>query len=366
MSPTTPDLLDLTPAERGDFLKRVANLSDEELSVFCSPVGLGLESADKMIENVVGLVSIPMGIAAGFLVNGRDYIVPMATEQRAVITMATRGATLVRETGGFRAESTSPTMMGQIQLTRVPDFEEARLRILACEDEILSRANTQSRTRKAIGLEVRPLDTSVGPMLIVELLVDAKDSLGTNVVDSMCEAVAPIVSSLAGGKAGLRVVSNLATRRLVRVEAEIEEEALGKEVAEGIAEASSFAEADPYRAATHNKGVMNGVVAVALATSQDHRALEAGAHAYASLGGRYRPLSRWILDDIGNLRGELVMPMPVGVIGGSVSTHPAAKVALKILGVGTANELGEVAASVGLACNLAALQALVTTGITGI
>jgi hydroxymethylglutaryl-CoA reductase len=366
MSHPTPDFLDLTPAERRDFLKRVANLSDEELSVFCSQVGLGLESADKMIENVVGLVSIPMGIAAGFLVNGMDYIVPMATEQRAVITMATRGATLVRGVGGFLAESTSPTMMGQIQLTRVPDFEEARRRILACEDEILSRANTQSSTRKAIGLEVKPLETSVGPMLIVELLVDVKDSLGANVVDSMCEAVAPIVSSLAGGKTGLRVVSNLATRRLVRVEAVIEEEALGKEVAEGIAEASSFAEADPYRAATHNKGIMNGVVAVALATSQDHRALEAGAHAYASLGGRYRPLSRWSLDDIGNLRGELVMPMPVGVIGGSVSTHPTARVALKILGVRTANELGEVAASVGLACNLAALQALVTTRITGI
>lgn len=366
MSPKTPDFLDLTPTERRDFLKRAANLSDEELSIFCSQAGLGLKFADKMIENVVGLVSIPIGIAAGFLVNGREYIVPMATEQRAVITMATRGAALIRGTGGFRAESTSPTMMGQIQLTRVPDFEEATRRILAREDEILSRANTQSRTRRAMGLEVRPLETSVGPMLIVELLVDARDSLGTNVVDSMCEAVAPIVSSLAGGRAGIKVVSNLATRRLVRVEAEVEEEALGKEVAEGIAEASSFAEADPYRAATHNKGVMNGVVAVALATSQDHRALEAGAHAYASLGGRYRPLSRWSLDDVGNLRGELVMPMPVGVIGGSVSTHPAARVALKILGVRTANELGEVAASVGLACNLAALQALVTTGITGI
>lgn len=254
MSPSTSDFQDLTPAERRDFLKRAANLSDEELSVFYSQVGLGLESADKMIENVVGLVSIPMGIAAGFLVNERDYVVPMATEQRDVITMATRGAALVQGTGGFRAESTSPTMMGQIQLTQVPDFEEATRRILACEDEILSRANIQSRTRKAIGLEVKPLDTSVGPMLIVELLVDARDSLGANVVDSMCEAVAPIVSSLVGGRAGLRVVSNLATRRLVRVEAVVEEESLGKEAAEGIAEASSFAEADPYRAARAQQG----------------------------------------------------------------------------------------------------------------
>lgn len=366
MSPPIPDYFDLTPAERRDLLKRVAGLSDEELNIFCSPAGLSLESADRMIENVVGLVSIPIGIAAGFLINGSEYVVPMATEQRAIVAMATRGAALARGAGGFRAESTSPTMIGQIQLTRVPDPEDAEHSILAHEDEILRIANTKSRTRKAVGLEVRLLETSVGPMLIVELLVDARDSMGANVVDSMCEAVAPIVSSLTGGRAGLRVVSNLATRRLVRVEAVIEEEALGKALAERIAEASAFAEADPYRATTHNKGIMNGVVAVALATSQDHRALEAGAHAYASLGGRYRPLSRWSLDEEGNLRGDLTMPMPVGIIGGSILTHPAAGVALKILNVNTANELGEVAASVGLACNLAALQTLVTTGITGI
>jgi hydroxymethylglutaryl-CoA reductase len=288
----------------------------------------------------------------------------MATEQRSVIAMAERGASLVRGSGGFKAESTGSTMIGQIQLMRVQDFEGARMNILAHKEEILGLANTQSRTRTAFDVETRALESAVGPLLIVELMVDVRDSMGANVVNSMLEAVSPLVASLSGGRANVGVLSNLATRRTVRVEATVEMGALGCDAVDGIVEASSFASADSYRAATHNKGVMNGVTAVLTATSNDTRAVEAGAHAYASLTGRYLPLSTWCKDDESNLIGELIMPMQVGVIGGSISTHPTAKIALKILGVKTARELGEVAASVGLAYNLEALIALVSEGIT--
>jgi hydroxymethylglutaryl-CoA reductase len=278
--------------------------------------------------------------------------------------MAERGASLVRGSGGFKVESTGSTMIGQIQLMRVKDFEGARMNIMARKEEILGLANTQSRTRTAFDVETRALESTVGPLLIVELMVDVRDSMGANVVNSMLEAVSPLVASLSGGRANVGVLSNLATRRMVRVEATVEMGALGCDAVDGIVEASSFASADPYRAATHNKGVMNGVTAVLTATSNDTRAVEAGAHAYASLTGRYLPLSTWCKDDESNLIGELIMPMQVGVIGGSISTHPTAKIALKILGVKTARELGEVAASVGLAYNLEALIALVSEGIT--
>lgn len=366
MAPTNSGFSDLSPSERRDLLKKVAGLTEEEVEALHSPGGLGLEMADRMIENVVGLVSVPVGIASGFLINGKEYIVPMATEQRSVITMAERGAALVRGSEGFKAESTGSTMIGQIQLMRVQDFEGARKNIMALKEEILRLANTQSRTRTALDVEVRALESTVGPMLIVELLVDVRDSMGANVVDSMLEAVSPLVASLSGGRANVRVLSNLATRRMVRVEATAEGDALGSDTVDGIVEASSFAAADPYRAATHNKGIMNGVAAVLMATSNDTRAVEAGAHAYASLTGGYRPLSTWRKDGESNLLGELEMPMQVGIIGGSVSTHPTARIALKILGVKTARELGEVAASTGLACNLAALTALVSEGITSI
>ena len=362
MAPTNSGFSDLSPSERRDLLKKVAGLTEEEVEALQFPRGLGLEMADRMIENVVGLVSVPLGIASGFLINGKEYLVPMATEQRSVITMAERGASLVRGSEGFKAESTGSTMIGQIQLMRVQDFEGARKNIMALKEEILRLANTQSRTRIALDVEVRALESTVGPMLIVELLVDVRDSMGANVVDSMLEAVSPLVASLSGGRANVRVLSNLATRRMVRVEATAEGDALGSDTVDGIVEASSFAAADPYRAATHNKGIMNGVAAVLMATSNDTRAVEAGAH--ASLTGGYRPLSTWRKDGESNLLGELEMPMQVGIIGGSVSTHPTARIALKILGVKTARELGEVAASTGLACNLAALTALVSEGIT--
>lgn len=339
-------------------------LSVDELELLSSG-GLEVESADRMRENVIGVLQVPLGIAPGFKVNGRDYLVPLATEERNVVSMAVKGAELTSPTGGFHATSTEPIMIGQIQLLDVPDIDQAIGEIQAHKQEILEVANTQSRTRRAVDVEARALESSFGRMLVVELLVDVRDSMGSNVVDSMCEAVSSLVAELADGYVNMRVVSNLASRRLVAVEARVSREDLGGEaVVDGIVEAYSLALVDPYRAATHNKGIMNGVSSLLLATSNDTRAVEAGAHAYAALGRQYGPLSAWRKDQNRDLVGSLKMPLPVGIIGGAISTHPMARLVLKILGVKTANELAEVAASVGLACNLAALQALVTTGIS--
>jgi len=352
--------------DRLDYLRKFAKLSEEDVKLLSSCT-LELKLADRMIENVIGVISIPLGIATGFIVNDREYLVPMATEQESIISMTTRGAELTLVSGGFRASNTGSTMVGQIQLMRAYDPERARKRILANKEKILKDANAQSRTRKAMDVEARRVETPTGPMLIIELLVDVKDSMGANVVNSMCEAVAPLVEQLGGGKVNLRVVSNLAVRRLVCVKTILPKDNVGgAEVVDRIVSACDFAESDPWRAATHNKGIMNGVSAVLLATSNDTRAVEAGAHAYAAITGRYCPLSKWRKTEEGDLMGELIMPMAVGVVGGAVSTHPIARIALKVLQVRTAAELGEVAASAGLAYNLAALQALVTIGIKSI
>ena len=357
----------LSIKERLNYLRRFAKLSEEEIRLLLSSGALGLELADRIIENAIGVLPTPLGIAPGFIVNGKEYLVPMATEQRSIISMATRGAEWTQATGGFKARSTRSTMIGQIQLVKVQDLEKAKQRVLTSKEEILQEANTQSRTRRAFDVEVRTVETSVGPMLVVELLVDVKDSMGANVVDSMCEAAAPLIGSLAEGKVNLRIVSNLATRRLVHVETAVSKDAFKDvEIVDRIVMASAFAEKDPFRAATHNKGIMNGVSAVLMATNNDTRAVEAGAHAYAAIKGNYRPLSIWHRNKEGNLIGELAMPMAIGIVGGTISTHPTARIALKILRVKTAMELGKVAASVGLAYNLAVLEALVTKGVKSI
>lgn len=364
MASRVPEFYKLTPKGRLNYLKRHAKLSEGDIEILSRSGALGLDLADRMIENVIGVMHIPLSIATGFIVNGKEYLVPMATEQKFTITLATKGAELTSVTGGFKANSTVPTMIGQIQLVGVKDLGRAKQRILANKEGILQEANAQSRTRKAIDVEARGIDTPRGPMLVVELSVDVKDSMGANVVNSMCEAVAPFVANLGEGKANLRVVSNLAARRLVHVKAIATEGDLGgPEVVDRIVAAVDFAESDPWRAVTHNKGIMNGVSAVLLATSNDTRAVEAGAHAYAAITGRYRPLSTWRKTDEGNLMGELTMPMAVGIVGGAISTNPTAKIVLKILRARTATELGEVAASTGLAYNLAALQVLVMGGI---
>ena len=347
----------LNVKERREFIQSYAKLTDEEVLTFSG--GLNLELADSMIENVIGVMQIPLGVATGLIMNSKEYLVPMVTEKRSIISLVSKGMEFTKARGGFKASSTDPIMIGQIQVVHIRDFEKAKKKILNHKKEAIEMANKLSRTRRALDLEVRTLSSSIGRMLIVELLVDVRDSMGANLVNSMCEVVAPLIETLSKGRTIVRVLSNLATKRMVHVETVVERDILGDTVVDKIVEASNFAAVDPYRAASHNKGIMDGVSSVLLATSNDIRAVEAGAHAYAALKGRYRPLSIWSKDRRNNLRGELKMPMQVGIVGGTISSHPTARTVLKILGVITSSELGEIAASTGLAYNLAALNALV-------
>jgi hydroxymethylglutaryl-CoA reductase len=364
-----PGFYKLTPEERLNYVGEFADLTKGEVELLCKNGALALEQANRMIENVVGTFQLPLGIATNFLINGKDYLIPMAIEEPSVVAAASNAAKMARVHGGFTAESTPPIMIGQIQITGVKNPREACNAVLEERDQILKKANEQDPILVKLGggavdVEARPIDTRAGPMVIVHLLVDVRDAMGANVVNTMSEAVAPLIEGLTGGRVFLRIVSNLALYRLARARAVFEREALGgEEVVDGILQAYAFAAADPYRCATHNKGIMNGVVAVALATANDTRALEAGAHAYAATGGVYKPLSRWSKTIDGDLRGEIELPVAVGVIGGATAVHPIAKICRKILGVKTARQLGEVMACVGLANNLAAMRALATEGI---
>ncbi len=359
----------LSPEERLRLVKEFAGLSDEEVEILRSTGALKLEQANRMIENVVGTAELPLGIAVNFLINGRDYLVPMAIEEPSVVAAASNAARMARERGGFTASSDEPLMIGQVQLTDVGDPLEAKEAILSSKEGILRVANEQDPTLVRLGggakgLEVRMLGTDEGEMLVVHLLVDVRDAMGANAVNAMCEAVAPLLEELTGGRAYLRIISNLATSRLARAEAVFAKEVLGgEEVVDGIVKAYALAAADPYRCATHNKGIMNGIVAVALATGNDTRALEAGAHAYAAMGGSYKPLTTWRKTGEGDLWGRIELPLAVGIVGGATASNPVARVCLKILGVKSARELAEVMAAVGLAQNLAALRALVAEGI---
>jgi hydroxymethylglutaryl-CoA reductase len=319
-----------------------------------------------MIENVIGLMPIPVGRVEGLIVNGEERVALLATEQKTIVGLASKGAVLTRASGGLHATSSAPWMIGQIQIMNVTDFDNVREKILSEKAEILRVANKLSRRRKAVDISVREIDSVVGHMTIVELIVDVGDSMGANIVNSMCEAVSPLIWSLSGGDLKLRVLSNLSTNRMVNVKTRVTPDALGgTNILEDIQMAWAFANSDPYRAATHNKGIMNGVGGVLMSTGNDSRSVEAGAHAYAARDGRYRPLSTWKMDE-GDLVGELSMPMAVGVIGGAISTHPTAKRCVEIMGIVSATDLGELAASVGLAYNLAVLQMLVTDGIQSV
>jgi len=354
--------------ERLDKLRDFSGLSDEEIELVKNGK-LSLSTAQRMIENVVGVLPIPLGIAVNFLINGRDYLIPMAIEEPSVVAAASHAAKLARPSGGFQASSTDPIMIGQIQLVKSRSPRDAEKQILASKKEILNIANQQdpmliSKGGGAKDLRVRILPSLTGMMVIAELMVDCRDAMGANVVNTMAESVAPLLEKLSEGRANLRIISNLADRRVARASVGISKEALGGEaVVDGIVDAYAFAAADPYRCATHNKGVMNGVTAVCLATGNDTRAIEAGAHAYASRTGHYSPLTRWNKNDNADLEGFIEIPAAVGIIGGITAVHPTAKICLKILGVKSAKELGEVLASVGLAQNLAALRALVAEGI---
>ncbi len=355
--------------ERLRIVSELSELSDEDVSLLRSGGGLSLEIADRMIENVIGLMAYPFAVAVNFRINGRDILVPMVLEEPSVVAAASNMARLMREGEGIKASSTDPVMIGQIQVVDISDMEEAVEAVRGEREHILELANEQDPILVKLGggardLEIRRIETEMGEMLILHLLVDCRDAMGANAVNTMCEAVAPLIERLTGGRVLLRIISNLADRRLARAEAVVRKELLGgEEVVDDIVRAWAFADTDPYRAATHNKGIMNGIIAVALATAQDHRAIEAGAHAYAARTGRYRALSRWWKNEDGDLVGELELPIAVGVVGGATRTHPMARLALKIMGVSTARELAEVMAAVGLAQNLGALRALVQEGI---
>jgi len=351
------------------LVKEFAGLSDEECVLLQNTGALPLEAADRMIENVVGVFPLPLGIGVNFLINNSDYLIPMVIEEPSVVAAASYAAKMVRDGGGFHTSSTPPIMIGQIQVVDVGEPEAAKLHVLEAKPEILQKANEQDPVLVSVGggakdLDVKIIQTSQGTMLIVELYVDCRDAMGANAVNTMAEAVAPLIEQKTGGRVYLRIISNLATKRLAKAWCTVPKASVGgEEVVDGIVNASAFAAADPYRASTHNKGALNGIIAVILATGNDHRAIEAGAHAYAALKGQYTSLSVWTKNGEGDLVGEIELPMAVGVIGGAVRTHPIAKIAVKILGVKTANEFAEVLAVVGLAQNLGALRALAHEGI---
>jgi len=359
----------LSPNERMKYVKDFADLTDEEVKILQSTGALEMELADRMIENVVGTFPLPLGIAMNFLINRKDYLIPMAIEEPSVVAAATYAAKMARKKGGFFTSSTDPVMIGQIQAVDIKDPFAAKMKILEAKKEILKKANEQDPMLVSVGggakdLEVKVIDANSGPMVITELHVDCRDAMGANAVNTMAEAVAPMIERVTGGRVYLRIISNLAVKRLARAWAVIPKEALGgEEIVDGIVEAYNFAAADPYRAATHNKGILNGIIGVVIATGNDHRAIEAGAHAYAARNGYYAPISFWEKNRDGDLVGSIELPMAVGLIGGATKVHPTAKVALKILGVKSANELGEVMAAVGLAQNLGALRALAHEGI---
>jgi hydroxymethylglutaryl-CoA reductase len=359
----------LPVSERVQLVSKFAGLNDEEANLLQESGALDLEVANHMIENVIGVMPVPLGVAVNFLINGRDIIVPMAIEEPSVVAAASNAAKMTRTKGGFHATTTEPVMIGQIQIVGVKDASRARFEILSRKEEVLKRANDQDPVLVSLGggardLEARIIDTFLGKMIIAELLVDCRDAMGANAVNTMAESVAPLLERISGGRVYLRIISNLAVKRLARAKAIFPKEALGgEEVVDGIVNAYAFAAADPFRCATHNKGIMNGVTAVVLATGNDTRAIEAGAHAYAARSGQYTPLTTWEKNAEGDLVGTLEMPMAVGIVGGATASNPVAKLALKILGIKAAHELAEVIVSVGLAQNLAALRALSAEGI---
>ncbi len=363
-----PGFYKLSMKERMQRVKELSGLTDEQVQAIFRTGSLPADQADRMIENVIGTTELPLAVATNFLINGREMLIPMAIEEPSVVAAASNAAKMAREAGGFWAEGGEPIMIGQVQVCGLSDPHAKSIEILRHRNEIIALANEQDPMLVGAGggakdLECRVVESPRGRMLIVHLLVDTRDAMGANAVNTMAEAVAPYLEEITGGRIYLRIVSNLATSRLTRAWATFPKSELGGEdVVDAVLEAAAFAEADPYRAATHNKGIMNGVVAVALATMNDTRALEAGAHAYAAFGGRYRPLTKWEKSTAGDLIGSVEMPLAVG-LRAATAVHPVAKAAVAILGVKTAQELSQVMAAVGLAQNLAALRALATEGI---
>lgn len=360
--------------QRVNTLASHANLTDHDTQTFTGSSGLSTAQANDMIENAVGIFSLPLGIATNFLINGKDYLIPMAIEEPSVIAACSHAAKLFRTKGGLTASSELATMAGQIQLLEITDIQEAQNVILNHRERILDEANKTaiSITRRGGGardIQTRVVDTTLGTMLVIHLPFNVQDAMGANAINTATEHIAPILENLTGGRAVLRILSNLSDQRKAQARGTIpanelqKEDLSGEEVITRILEASTLAEHDPYRAATHNKGIMNGIDAILIATGNDWRAVEAGAHAFAARGGSYTSLTHWRRDENGDLQGTIELPLAVGIVGGATRVHPTAQVALKILGVESVRELAEVIAAVGLAQNLAAIRALATDGI---
>ncbi len=363
-----PGFYKMSVEERLEKVAEFSGLSEEEKKMLMSTAALPIEIADRMIENVIGTFELPIGVATNFLIDGKDYLIPMVIEEPSVVAAASNAARMARERGGFTTDYTGSVMIGQVQVTKLKNPNAAKFEVLRNKDEIIEKANECDPMLVKLGggckdVEARVIDTVAGKMLIVHLLVDVKDAMGANAVNTMCESVAPLIERLTGGKVYLRIISNLATYRLARAKAVFDKKVIGgEEVVEGIMNAYAFASADPYRCATHNKGIMNGISALMIATGNDFRAVEAGAHSYAALAG-YKPLTCYEVDEEGNLIGTIELPLAAGTVGGATKVNPLAKICLKILGVKTAEELARVAAALGLAQNFAALRALATEGI---
>lgn len=357
----------LSVDERVDLITKGIGLTEDEINVLSN--GMTLDLADAMVENVIGQIGIPLGVAANFKINGKDVFIPMATEEPSVIAAASNAARAAYDLGGIHTATSGTIMRGQIQVLDICDPYAARARVFENKEEIIEQCNLKDPTLVSLGggvkdIEVHLVNTVKETMLVIHLIVDTKDAMGANAVNTMAESVSPLIEKITGGRVVLRIITNLADKRVVRARGVFSSEMLGgEEIVKNIVSAFEFADADPYRAATHNKGVMNGITSVVLATGNDTRAVEAGAHAYASRTGRYRSLTTWEVNNEGNLVGTLEVPMAVGIIGGATKTHPVAQVALKIMGVKTAEELAGMIAAVGLVENVASLRALSAEGI---
>jgi hydroxymethylglutaryl-CoA reductase len=359
----------LSREERLKLVAEMTNLSEDEVDLLSNPGEVDRQILEHMIENVIGAIPIPVGIATNFKVNGKDYLIPMAIEEPSVVAAASNAARGARELGGFKASATDPVMIGQIQIVKLKDPEAGIKKIVAEKAKLIEEANTVDPMLVKLGggakdILVRKIDSMTGPMVIVQILVNVRDAMGANAVNTMVEKLAPRLEKLTGGRVILRILSNLAMYRLGRASATWSKDFLGgTDVVDGIIEAYSFAAADIFRCATHNKGIMNGIISVALATGNDTRALEAGAHSFAAVHGGYQPLTQWRKEKNGDLTGTIELPLAVGLIGGATKSHPVARINLKILGVESSTEFAMVLASVGLAQNLAAIRALASEGI---
>lgn len=363
-----PKFHEKTREEKLKALESFSNLSKDDIQILKSAGGINFEQANNMVENAIGIVSYPLGIATNFKINDKDYLIPMVIEEPSVIAAASKAAKIARKHGGFTMEADESYSVGQVQVVNV-DVKSAISNVMEKSKEILVMANSKSKTLSQMGkgakeVSCKELITESGSMLIVEILIDVGDAMGANVTNTMCEAIAPLIEKITGGRVILKILSNYSTKRLVKGKAVFDKEELGGEdIVNNIILAYQFAANDPYRAVTHNKGIMNGIIAVANSTGQDTRAIEAAAHAYASRYGSYTSLTKWKKNKDGNLVGEIEIPMSVGIVGGIVNIHPMIKICVKILGVKSARELACIIGAAGLAQNLSAIRALASEGI---